>query len=82
MPAPLLLAVSPDPVRRAEWVRLFQESGLRQAEAAPEEDLPSLVSRLEAAALLLDDLKSAINFFKDHRPSDIKPTEGAGFHHT
>ncbi|MDQ1077527.1 ATP-binding protein [Pseudoroseomonas cervicalis] len=54
MPAPLLLAVSPDPARRAEWVRLFQESGLRQAEAAPEEDLPSLVSRLEAAALLLE----------------------------
>ncbi|WBV45572.1 ATP-binding protein [Pseudoroseomonas cervicalis] len=54
MPAPLLLAASPDPSRRAEWVRLFQDSGLRQAEAAPEEDLPTLVVRLEAAALLLE----------------------------
>ncbi|MFO1090035.1 MAG: glutamate decarboxylase [Hyphomicrobiales bacterium] len=36
---------------------------------------------MDMAQLLLRDFKAAIAFFKTHPPSDIKPSEGTGFHH-
>ncbi len=37
---------------------------------------------MDMAAMLLHDFKFAIHFFETHPPSDIKPSEGTGFHHT
>jgi glutamate decarboxylase len=37
---------------------------------------------LDMADLLMRDFRAAIAFFKTHPPSDIKPAEGTGYHHT
>lgn len=37
---------------------------------------------VDMAALLMRDFEAALEFFKTHPPSDIKPSEGSGFHHT
>ncbi|PSJ62922.1 glutamate decarboxylase [Pseudaminobacter soli (ex Li et al. 2025)] len=36
----------------------------------------------DMASLLMRDFKAALEFFETHPPSDIKPSEGTGFHHT
>ena len=36
----------------------------------------------DMADLLMRDFRAAIDFFKSHPPSDIKPAEGTGYHHT
>lgn len=37
---------------------------------------------MDLASLLMRDFKAATAFFGTHPPSDIKPSEGTGFHHT
>jgi len=37
---------------------------------------------MDLASLLVRDFKATLDFFKTHPPSDIKPLEGTGFHHT
>jgi glutamate decarboxylase len=36
---------------------------------------------MDMAALFLRDFKAALDFFKTHPPSDIRASEGTGFHH-
>jgi len=37
---------------------------------------------MDLAALLVRDFKAALEFLKTHRPPDVQPHEGTGFHHT
>lgn len=71
-----------DRLRRDGWqVPAFALNG-----KAADMDVMRIMCRrgfeMDMASLLIRDFKAAIAFFKDHPPSDIKPSEGTGFHHT
>lgn len=71
-----------DRLRRDGWqVPAFALSG-----KASDVDVMRVMCRrgfdIDMAALLIRDFKAAQDFFKTHPPSDIKRSEGSGFHHT
>ena len=71
-----------DRLRRDDWqVPAFALSG-KASSIAVMRIMCRRGFEMDLADLLMRDFKSGIQFFKDHPSSDIKPSEGTGFHHT